>query len=104
VVTRADLPPGDQAVQAMHAALDFAASHQDYQAHTGAVVLLAARDELELIWLANRAFLDQIDHSPFCEPDLGNQLTAVAFDHRGAKLCRKYPLALKETSHVPAHP
>ena len=63
------------------------------------VVFLAAPDELELCWLVSQLTEDEVFHSSFREPDLGNALTAVAVGSGGARPCRKYPLALQGDSH-----
>jgi hypothetical protein len=91
-VTRQDLPPGTQAVQAAHAAVAFCAVHRVPSEST--IVLLKARDELALARLLALAERDGITAVPFREPDLGNALTAVALDSRASRLCRKFPLAL----------
>lgn len=97
-MTRADLPPGDQAVQAAHAALDFAAAEpvifRRWQQSSNTLALLAAPDELELCWLLERARRARVTAVPFREPDLGGELTAVALEPGGRALCRTYPLAL----------
>ena len=98
MVTRADLPPGDQAVQAAHAALAFSVRHPDIAAswdrEGGSLLFLCARDETALRWLLDDS--GQAGHPavPFYEPDLGNALTAVAV-WDAARLCRKYPVALR---------
>lgn len=51
MVTRADLPPGVRATQAIHAALQYAAR---YPVHD-TLVFLEARDELALCWLCAEA-------------------------------------------------
>jgi len=51
----------------------------------------------DLIWKAdNRS--EPIAHSAMFEPDLGNELTAVAFQPGAAsrKLCARLPLALRD--------
>ena len=94
MVTRADLPPGVQAVQAVHAAIEFALAYPHRLVDT--VALLAARDELELSWLLSELHRANMTHRAFREPGLGDALTAVAIDSAGARFCRKYPLALEE--------
>jgi hypothetical protein len=106
-VTRADLAPGVQAVQAAHAAVAFAVRYPDIAAAWepgGYLLLLAAPDELHLHWLLADAQGAGHSAMPFHEPDLGNELTAVAV-HDAARLCAGYPLALqspqrKENRHA----
>ena len=81
VVTRRDLSPGQQAVQALHAAADHNRLHpieaQRHARMSNTVVLLAARDERELAfyyYLASK----YTKTTPFFEPDLDNSLTAFA--------------------------
>jgi hypothetical protein len=97
-VTRADLPPGYQAVQAAHAALAFAVRHPGIAAswdrEGGSLLFLCARDETALRWLLDDAGQARKPAVPFREPDLGNALTVVAV-WDGARLCRKYPIALR---------
>jgi len=93
-VTRADLPPAAQAVQAAHAALAFAVTHPGHAAAWsragGFLILLAAPDEAALHDLAARAA--GCPAAAFREPDLGGALTAVAV-HGAGRLCARYPLA-----------
>jgi hypothetical protein len=103
-VTRADLAPAVQAVQAAHAALAFSVSHPDTAAAWapgGSLLLLACAGEHELRWLLADAARLGRQAVPFHEPDLGGALTAVAV-YEAPKLCRRYPLALKEISHAHA--
>jgi hypothetical protein len=56
-------------------------------------VLVVARDELELCWLAEEAARAAVPHATFHEPDLDWALTAIALGASAAPLVRKYPLA-----------
>jgi hypothetical protein len=94
-VTRADLPPGAQAAQAAHAALMFAACHPGTGAADGVLVVLAAAGELELCRLAEDAARGGYLTATWTEPDLGGQVTAVAV-YDAARLCARFPLALRE--------
>jgi hypothetical protein len=93
-LTRADLSQAQQAVQAAHAAVTYAAAHPAAAALP--LVILAARDEPGLSWFMAECEREGIIMSAFTEPDLGDQLTAVAFCG-GGRIARRYPLALKET-------
>lgn len=91
---RADIPPADQAVQSLHAAVQYAIQYpdvtKDWHKTSQTVVLLAVPDEKYLQLHGERL---ELDHPVawFREPDLGNQLTAVACVCDGRKLT-KLPL------------
>lgn len=94
VVTRADLPPGVQACQAIHAAIEFARAFPSVAAAAPAVVLLATSDELGLTWLRADAVNAGLRHTSFCEPDLSGALTALALESAASRLVAGLPLAL----------
>ena len=97
LITRADLPPGDQAVQAAHALTEFVVEHagaaQKWHRESNTLALLAAPDEKALERMLDRAFDLGILSASFREPDLGNSLTAIAIEPNGARICRNLPLA-----------
>lgn len=101
LVTRADLAPGYQAVQACHAMRQFVAEHpeidNEWFAKSNYLCLLSVNtlDELEV--LRNYASSLGLRVSEFIEPDIGNQTTAIAIEpHPLTKeICRSLPLALK---------
>jgi peptidyl-tRNA hydrolase len=102
VVTRRDLSNGYQAVQSMHAAIQFAFEHKDivgdwYQT-SNYLGLLSVANESELEQLVEQAKRNNIRFSVFKEPDIDNQITAIAFEPgiHSKKLCSKLKLALKE--------
>jgi hypothetical protein len=107
VVVRQDLQPSYQAVQAAHAGIQFQYDHpeiaREWHEKSKYLVHLSARDinHLEdLIFKANRK---DIKYSIFREPDIGNEITAVAFEPSEAsrKLLSSLPLNLrKEPNHV----
>ena len=102
VVVREDLPPGPQAIQAMHAARQFLEKfprlEQEWFDTSNHLALLSVRDEGALRGLASRASIHRIRHTGFHEPDLGDTLTAVAFEPGRAsrRLLRDLELALHE--------
>ncbi|WP_390889930.1 peptidyl-tRNA hydrolase [Dactylosporangium aurantiacum] len=102
MVTRADLPPGIQATQATHAALDFAVAHpdtfRDWHAGSNTLVLVAARDEDALDRLRVAASAAGHRHVGFREPDLGGALTALAVEPAAYRLLSHLPLALRPAS------
>lgn len=100
LVTRADLPPGDQAVQAAHAMREYAAQHpeQDREWYTtsNTLAFLATKDEASLTRLLEKARDRGYTAAPFYEPDLGHALTAVAFGPDARRIVQSLPLALRE--------
>ena len=84
VVTRRDLKIGTQSVQLAHAAIDFQHQHpveaKEWQRKSNYLALLTVSNEQELILLVSKAILLGIKHTIFREPDLDNQITAVAFE------------------------
>lgn len=106
VVTRRDLHISTQAVQSAHASIDF--QHQypneafEWFNHSNYLALLTVANEEALIKLITKAILSGIKHTIFREPDLNNQITAVAFEPSEAsrKLTSSCPLMGKEISYV----
>lgn len=102
VVTRRDLNISYQAVQAGHAAIDFQHQHpveaKQWQTQSNYLAYLTVADEAELIKLISKAILMGIKHTIFREPDIGNQITAVAFEatDEARKLTSSCPLMGKE--------
>lgn len=102
VVTRRDLSLSYQAVQSGHAAIDFQHEHpveaMEWQKQSNYLAFLTVADEQALIKLISKAILLGIKHTVFREPDIGNQITAVAFEPTDAakKLTSSCPLLGKE--------
>lgn len=99
LVTREDLPPGSQAVQAAHALRAFVAVHPEVDQHwyrtSNTLAFLAAKDEESLWALLNKADQLGLPTAPFYEPDLGNALTAIAIGPQGRRIVSHLPLALR---------
>ena len=104
MVTRADLPPGVQCCQAVHAAFEFALTHRDFTAEwraaSNTVALLAAPDELALAWLCQDAIAAGLRLARFHEPDLGAALTAVALEPAAQPLLTHLPTVLSRRKEV----
>ena len=106
VVTRRDLPVGTQATQACHAAIDFQHEYPEesktWQTKSNYLALLTVADEEALIKLITKAIFTGIKHTIFREPDLGNEITAVAFEPTDAakKLTSSCPLMGKEVQYA----
>ena len=102
VITRRDLSPGQQAVQAAHAAIEFQHEHptiaKEWNTISKYLVFLSVENEKVLHQLLEKIKYRDIKHTIFAEPDIGYQLTAVAVEpsERTRKLTSKLPLALKE--------
>ena len=102
VVTRADLSAGYQAVQSGHAAIQYIFEHpecaKNWFENSNYLGLLAVTNEQELVALVERAQHQEIKFSIFREPDIGNQITAIALEPgvKSKKLCSNLKLALKE--------
>lgn len=92
MVTRRDLPPAAQAVQAAHAAIEYAVAYPDHLSDT--LALLAVEDEPALWQLEQRAKDGGYCVVAFREPDLSFAMTALALEPGGRRLVRRVPLAL----------
>ena len=97
VVVRSDRPPCDQAVQAVHAAINFCQENSDVAGKwfdcSNHLALLQVRNELELENLILRAKFNGFRISEFREPDLGESLTAIAIEPEARKICSNLKLA-----------
>jgi peptidyl-tRNA hydrolase len=84
VVTRRDLKLPYQAVQSAHAAIQFQHEHQElsklWYTQSNYLAFLTVANEEELEKLIRKAEAKGITHSIFREPDIGNEITAVAFE------------------------
>lgn len=100
VITRRDLSPGDQAAQAVHAALAFCLENLDvsrpWYRDSNYLVILSVPDESALLALselaAGKRWLQR-------EEDLDDQATALVLEPDNAanrRLLSSYPLAFKE--------
>lgn len=98
LVTRRDLPAGQQAVQAAHALRAFVdvfpSVDRAWYGASRTLVLLATRDEPSLAALASEAAARGVPVAPHHEPDHGGALGAIALGPEAGSLLRKIPLAL----------
>ena len=78
VVVRKDLSKSQQAVQGGHALAEYVLRNRDTDWDNGTLVYLGIRDENELITLTKKLEYDRICHTSFREPDIGDQITAIA--------------------------
>jgi peptidyl-tRNA hydrolase len=97
LVTRLDLPIGQQAVQACHAMTEFLVEHKErasqWHSTSNTLALLVVQDEQDLIRLASKANRRGVRFSSFREPDRENELTALALEPRARSLLSNLPLA-----------
>src|SRR6478752_2617779 len=107
IVVRADLPPGLQLAQAVHAAFQFQGDRRrlvrKWLEESNYLVCLSVPDEESLLELAAEACLGRgIPLTLVREPDLGDEATALALapGERAQVLCASLPLALREVFTV----
>jgi hypothetical protein len=101
IVVRGDLPPGTQAAQAVHAAMEYTRLyHHVLDFADGSVVILACQSERALIDLMGEAGARDIEFVGFREPDLDGQWTAAAFNEEIKRLVANLPLALSAKSWI----
>ena len=102
IITRRDLRPGLQAAQACHAVTDlilqFPEQAKQWRDESNYLIVLSVADEAELCELAIELARTDMAWCKFREPDLNNQLTALAvLPHKYAEaFMRNLPLALQE--------
>lgn len=105
VITRRDLSPGQQAVQSCHASIEFQYEHpqiaKNWNKNSNHLVFLSVENEYELQKLLTKIQIRDIKYSTFFEPDIGNQLTAIAIEpsDESHRLTSNLPLALKELDY-----
>lgn len=101
IVTRKDLTEGQRAVQSTHAAINFIFEFPNKASpwfKSNYLVQLEAKNEdglKQLIWECEQL---KLDCTVFREPDIGDQITAIAIEPSQItqKLVRKLPLLFKE--------
>ena len=102
IVVRSDLVPGLQAAQACHALDEFSAEHPELYASwhekSKVLVLLGVAQESDLDGLAGCAERKGLRLARNFEPDLGGELTAVAFGPEAKSLLRPLSLLLREAA------
>lgn len=92
---------GYQAVQGMHAAIQFQFEHQELARYwfekSNYLGFLSVANEYELHQMIEKAIAQDIKFSIFREPDIDNQITAIAIEPgaKSKKLCANLKLALR---------
>lgn len=98
-MTRKDLSPGYQIAQSGHALAQFMLDHpeQASQWNNNYLICLAAENEEHLKKIMTKLYANGIVTSHFLEPDIGFELTAIAFEgtEKAGKITSSLPLALK---------
>ena len=101
VVTRRDLDPGYQLVQSAHAIANFVIYNpveaKKWHEESNYIVSLSTENEQSLKNLISKLESKEITHVVFREPDIDNQITAVAIApcDETRRLTSSFPLALK---------
>lgn len=102
LITRRDLKIGYQCVQPAHALAEFAVKYprcfKKWQTVYQNLVVLSVQDEAELEALSQKFGEQNLKYVLFREPDVNNQITAIAVQPhiKTYKLTSSLPLALKE--------
>lgn len=110
IITRRDLRPGLQAAQVAHAAFLFAYEHKPLAAQwlkeSNFLIILSTENEAELKTLGETAEKANLPVTWFHEPDIGDELTAIAIAPSPVtvELCSDLPLALREYVRGPSGP
>jgi peptidyl-tRNA hydrolase len=106
LVTRQDLEPGAQSTQLSHSLTEFFILYpeiiRNWYHTSNYLINLSVKNETELESLIQKAQSKDIKIAIFREPDLGNQITAIALEPSEAtrKLCSSFPKALREYSQT----
>lgn len=97
LIVRRDLSPSARAVQLCHALRAFVEEHpaedQVWFQQSNTLVLLEVDNEDCLRHLTEKAQAAGVSWALFREPDIGDQITAIAIAPTGKKLVRGLPLA-----------
>ena len=102
VITRRDLSSGQQMIQAAHAAIQFQHEHpkiaKEWNTNSKYLIFLSVENEYELTKFLQKIQFRDLKYAVFTEPDIGNQLTAIAIEPNieTYRLTSNLPLALKE--------
>lgn len=105
VVTRRDLSLPTQAVQSAHAAIDFQHAHPieatEWQSKSNYLALLTVANEEDLVRLSEKADSRGIKYTIFREPDINNEITAIAFEPSDSsrRLTSSFPLLGREINN-----
>jgi hypothetical protein len=105
LIVRADLAPGLQAAQLVHAMRQWVEEYprddRKWFDNSNTVALLALPNEAALGVLLGQAQRFGIPAAAFREPDLDNQLTALALGPQAKRLTRNIPPAFRKNDRIP---
>ncbi len=100
IIVRSDLNPGMQLAQSCHALRAFIDDHPEeersWHHDSNNLVVLQVPSEEALEDLCASIYYEDIPVSCFREPDLDDELTAIAAGPAAKRLLRELPLALHE--------
>lgn len=102
IITRNDLTPGMQAAQAVHAAFEFVSRYPKHafrwMDQSNHICVLAVDHWRELIMLKSEAEIAGLKCILFREPDLDNEITAIAIEAHpeASRLVERLELALTQ--------
>lgn len=102
LITRRDISPGYQGVQACHAMRQFTADHPERDIEwfksSNYLAFLSVQNEIELMRLLVAASDHGVRTSAFREPDVGGAITAIALEPhpKTIELCKNLQLALRD--------
>lgn len=102
LITHKEIAPGYQAVQAAHALRQFTETYPEkdveWYCNSNYLGLLSVETQVDLLALMFRAQDLGLRVTAFKEPDIGNEVTAIAIEPHplATELCKNIPLALKE--------
>lgn len=101
VVVRNDLLPGLQISQSIHAKDDFTHEHpaeeKRWRDTSNTIIVLSGTSD-QIYSVISKALTHDVKYSRFKEPDLGDQVTAVALEpgEKTVEIVRGLPLALRD--------
>lgn len=102
VITRRDLPVSYQAVQSGHAGIQFQHEHPelatDWHTNSNYLIFLTTENENSLKEFIKKADSKNITISIFREPDIDNEITAIAIEpcDNSRRMCGSLPLLGRE--------
>lgn len=100
VIVRSDMPAGDQLAQSCHAVAEFGVlCPERFTAWAKAqrnLVVLQAPSKTALDIVRMQIIDEGHEVASFHEPDMQDELTAIAFGAEAARLVSQLPLALRE--------
>lgn len=102
VVTRRDITPPQQAIQAGHSAIqfqhDFPTISKKWFNESNYLIYLSVENQYELLNLIQKLEKLQIKFSAFIEPDMGGEITSICIEpsEKTRRITSSMPLMLKK--------